>query len=187
MDFLFSPWPWYVSGPLIGLMVPGLLYLGNKSFGVSSTLRSVCSICTPINEDFYRKDDWKKDAWNLVFIFGVLIGGFIAGQFLSNNDAIQLGEKTVERLSSFGISNFNTLLPQEIFNWDEVFSLRTIIMTVVGGFFIGFGARYGGGCTSGHAIMGLSNLQLPSLIAVIGFFIGGLFMTYFVLPTILTL
>jgi uncharacterized membrane protein YedE/YeeE len=123
----------------------------------------------------------------VIFIFGVLVGGIIAGQFMSDGTAIQLGEKTVERLTSMGISNFNTLLPQEIFNWNEVFSFRTILMTVVGGFFIGFGARYGGGCTSGHAIMGLSNLQLASLIAVIGFFIGGLFITYFILPSILAL
>lgn len=187
MDFIFSPWPWYVSGPLIGLFVPGLLYFGNKSFGVSSTLRSVCSMCTPINEDFYRKDDWRRDAWNLVFIAGVLIGGIIAGQFMSNNESVELGERTIKHLSSLGISDFGTLQPQEIFSWAEALSLRTLLMTVLGGFFVGFGARYGGGCTSGHAIMGLSNLQLPSLIAVIGFFIGGLFMTYFVLPQILTL
>jgi len=60
-------------------------------------------------------------------------------------------------------------------------------MLVGGGILIGFGTRWAGGCTSGHAISGLSNLQLPSLIAVIGFFIGGIIMTYFLLPTILSL
>lgn len=187
MNWIAEPWPWYVSGPLIGLMVPGLLYFGNKSFGVSSTLRSVCSMCVPLKAKFYDKDAWKNDIWNLVFVLGVLFGGWIAGTFMSDGEPIELGQATIDRLSSMGITNFNTLIPQEIFNWSEVSSIRTIIMTLVGGFFIGFGARYGGGCTSGHAIMGLSLLQIASLVAVIGFFIGGLFITYFVLPSILAL
>ena len=187
MDFIFSPWPWYISGPLIGLMVPGMLYIGNKPFGVSSTLRSVCSMCVPINVDLYRKNDWKKDIWNLVFLAGILIGGTIAGNFLNDGNPLTLGEATVERLTSMGITDFNSLLPQEIFNWNELFTLRTFIITVIGGFFVGFGARYAGGCTSGHAIMGMSMFQLASLIAVVGFFIGGLLMSYFILPTILTL
>lgn len=47
---------------------------------------------------------------------------------------------------------------------------------------MGFGARWAGGCTSGHAISGLSNLQLPSLVAVLGFFAGGLLMTHLLFP-----
>ena len=187
MDFIFSSWPWYVSGPLIGLMVPAMLYIGNKSFGVSSTLRSMCSMCVPLNVDLYRKNDWKNDIWNLVFLAGILIGGIVAGNFMTDGSPIVLGEATVERLSSMGITDLSSLLPQEVFNWDDVFTLRLFIIAIVGGFFVGFGARYAGGCTSGHAIMGLSLFQLASLIAVIGFFIGCLFMTYFMLPTILSL
>ena len=187
MDFIFSSWPWYVSGPLIGLMVPAMLYIGNKSFGVSSTLRSMCSMCVPLNVDLYRKNDWKNDIWNLVFLAGILIGGIVAGNFMTDGSPIVLGEATVERLSSMGITDLSSLLPQQVFNWDDVFTLRLFIIAIVGGFFVGFGARYAGGCTSGHAIMGLSLFQLASLIAVIGFFIGGLFMTYFMLPTILSL
>ena len=187
MDFIFSSWPWYVSGPLIGLMVPAMLYIGNKSFGVSSTLRSMCSMCVPLNVDLYRKNDWKNDIWNLVFLAGILIGGIVAGNFMTDGSPIVLGEATVDRLSSMGITDLSSLLPQEGFNWDDVFTLRLFIIAIVGGFFVGFGARYAGGCTSGHAIMGLSLFQLASLIAVIGFFIGGLFMTYFMLPTILSL
>ena len=187
MDFIFSSWPWYVSGPLIGLMVPAMLYIGNKSFGLSSTLRSMCSMCVPLNVDLYRKNDWKNDIWNLVFLAGILIGGIVAGNFMTDGSPIVLGEATVERLSSMGITDLSSLLPQEVFNWDDVFTLRLFIIAIVGGFFVGFGARYAGGCTSGHAIMGLSLFQLASLIAVIGFFIGGLIMTYFMLPTILSL
>ena len=184
MDFIFSSWPWYVSGPLIGLMVPAMLYIGNKSFGVSSTLRSMCSMCVPLNVDLYRKNDWKNDIWNLVFLAGILIGGIVAGNFMTDGSPIVLGEATVERLSSMGITDLSSLLPQEVFNWDDVFTLRLFIIAIVGGFFVGFGARYAGGCTSGHAITGLSNLQLPSLVAVIGFFIGGLLMTLVFFPFI---
>jgi uncharacterized membrane protein YedE/YeeE len=53
-------------------------------------------------------------------------------------------------------------------------------LLLVGGVLIGFGTRYAGGCTSGH-VSGLSNLQIPSLKAVIGFF-GGLIMSYFYSP-----
>jgi uncharacterized membrane protein YedE/YeeE len=53
---------------------------------------------------------------------------------------------------------------------------------VIGGFLVGFGTRYAGGCTSGHAISGLSNLQFASLIATIGFFAGGLIATHLLYP-----
>jgi uncharacterized membrane protein YedE/YeeE len=40
---------------------------------------------------------------------------------------------------------------------------------LTGGFLVGFGARLGGGCTSGHGVCGLASLQLPSLLAVLTF------------------
>ena len=72
----------------------------------------------------------------------------------------------------------------QIFNLDFLFSVKGILVLVVGGFMIGFGSRYAGGCTSGHAIMGISSLQWPSLVTVIFFFMGGLLMTHFILPLI---
>ena len=77
------------------------------------------------------------------------------------------------------------LEPGSLFNWNYLFTWKGLFLFVGGGFFIGFGTRYAGGCTSGHAITGLSNLQLPSLIAVIGFFIGGLFTTWLLFPIII--
>lgn len=182
MDWITQPWPWYVAGPLIGLMVPTLLLVGNKAFGVSSTLRQVCAMCIPVKEEYFSKYDWKSDSWNLLFVLGVFFGGAIAGQFLIADPNLVLSENTIAELSSWGISDFSTMQPQEYFSWDQIGEWKTIILVLLGGFFVGFGARYAGGCTSGHAIMGLSQLSLGSLVAVIGFFIGGLFMTYFVLP-----
>jgi uncharacterized membrane protein YedE/YeeE len=86
-------------------------------------------------------------------------------------------------LETLGFSTIGeSLLPPELFSWDAVFSIKGFLILVVGGFLVGFGTRYAGGCTSGHAITGLSSLQLPSLIAVIGFFIGGLIMINFIYP-----
>ena len=186
MNILTQPWPWYVSGPLIGLMVPILLLLGNKTFGISSSLRHICAACIPGKTEFFNYN-WRAESWNLIFAFGIILGGFVAGYIFENPLAVQISEETVYDLYAMGINNQNGLIPQEIFNFESLFSLRGFILIVVGGFFVGFGTRYAGGCTSGHSIMGLSNLQFPSLVATICFFIGGLIMTWFILPSIMTL
>ena len=178
--------PWYIAGPLIGLIVPTLLIIGNKSFGISSSLRHICAACIPFNISFF-KYDWKKEIWNLFFVLGVLLGGFIAYKFLSDPTVVTVNEATKTHLSQFGITDFRGLIPNDIFNWSSLFTLRGFIVMVLGGFLVGFGTRYAGGCTSGHAIMGLSNLQLPSLIATICFMIGGFLMTWVILPLILKL
>jgi hypothetical protein len=186
IEFLRQPWPWYVAGPLIGLTVPTLLILGNKSFGISSSLRHICSACIPANIPFF-KYDWKKEVWNLFFVFGIFLGGAIAVSLLANPNSMIVSPKLVSELSTYGITHFNSLVPPDIMNWTSLFTLRGFIMIVVGGFFVGFGTRYAGGCTSGHAIMGLSNLQIPSLIATICFMAGGFIMANLILPLILSL
>ncbi|MCS6796744.1 MAG: YeeE/YedE family protein, partial [Raineya sp.] len=180
------PWHWAVAGTIIGLTVPTLLILGNKKFGISSNLRHICAACIPANIPFF-KYDWKKEVWNLFFVAGVLIGGFIASQFLANPEPIQVAEATKQKLQEWGINSFSDLMPAEIFSFDHLLSLKGVIFFVVGGFLVGFGTRYAGGCTSGHAIMGLSNLQLPSLIATISFMIGGFISANFLLPLIFKL
>ncbi len=183
-EFLSQPWPWYVAGPIIGLMVPLLFYVGNKAFGMSSNFRHVCAACDPAGIEFF-KYDWKTGTWNLVMAAGVLIGGVLGGLVFANPDPIDLSSSTVSSLQSLGITDFSGFVPSDLFTWQALGSGTGIIVLAIGGFMVGFGARYAGGCTSGHAISGLSNLQLASLIAVIGFFIGGLFMTYVLLPIIL--
>src|SRR5690606_7375830 len=154
----------------------------------SDTLRTTCAIGGAGRMSEFFDFDWKKQIWNLIFVLGAIIGGFIASTWLQQPEPIPLAQDTVNKLQAFGIENPGAdYLPVEIFSWEGLLTLRGFLMLVVGGFLIGFGARYAGGCTSGHAISGLSNLQLPSLIAVIGFFIGGLIMTYLLLPIILTL
>lgn len=186
LEWLKQPWPWYVAGPLIGLTVPALLFLGNKSFGISSSLRHVCAACVPANIPFF-KYDWKKEVWNLFFVAGILIGGIIAAQALANPEPIKVHQKLVTELSGYGVTNYNHIVPQDLFSWQELLSARGIILIVVGGFLVGFGTRYAGGCTSGHAIMGISNLQWPSLVATCCFMAGGFLMANLILPYILKL
>lgn len=186
IDFLKHPWPWYIAGPLIGLTVPLLLLLGNKHFGISANLRHVCAACFPAGISFFQYD-WKKEAWNLFFIGGIFLGAMLASKWLANPVPVIVDPGLTSELAGYGISTKGGLLPADLFSWSSLFSLRGLILLIGGGFLVGFGTRYAGGCTSGHAIMGLSTLQWPSLIATIMFMIGGFLTANFILPLILQL
>lgn len=182
MEALSHTWHWSISGFLIGLVLLLLTYFG-KNFGMSSNLRSLCSM-TGIGKRFPFFDwDWKSQRWNLVVVFGAMIGGFFANYFLSDPSNVSLGNETIHQLRELGIDSPNgKLLPDVLFGESVFSSYKMVFFLIIGGFLIGFGSRYAGGCTSGHAISGLSNLQKPSLKAVVGFFIGGLLMAHFILP-----
>jgi uncharacterized membrane protein YedE/YeeE len=184
IDWLKQPWPWYVAGPLIGLTVPALLLIGNKTFGVSSTLRHICAACIPAKVPFFQYD-WKKETWNLFFVTGILLGGLVVALFLSNSEPVNINPKLAAELMQYGITDYSLLLPAELFNWNSLLTAKGFVFTIAGGFLVGFGTRYAGGCTSGHSIMGLSTLQWPSLVATTCFMGGGFLMANLVLPYIL--
>ena len=184
IEFVKEPWPWYVAGPLIGLFVPLLLLFGNKNFGISSSLRHICAMCVPMQIKYF-KYDWKSEIWSLFYVTGILVGSFIASQYLTNGESVNISQNTVNDLSELGFTDFSAFLPGDIFSWASVFTMKGLVFMVFGGFLVGFGTRYANGCTSGHSISGLSNLQFSSLVATISFFVGGLIMTHFVLPFIL--
>ncbi len=183
LEILQQPWHWSLAGLMIGLTVPTLLILGNKKFGISSSLSHICAACLPANIPFF-KYDWRKESWNLFFVFGIFLGGVIAHLFLETPQEMQVAAGTKAILASYGITGYSQLMPTEIFAWEHLFSLKGFIFFVLGGFMVGFGTRYAGGCTSGHSIMGLANLQLPSLIATISFMLGGFISTNFLLPLV---
>jgi uncharacterized protein len=185
MEWITAPWPWYVAGPLIALIMFLLLVFG-KEFGFSSNLRTMCAMAGGGRIAGFFKFNWKGQVWNLVFAAGAVLGGYVAHEYMMPSEKIDLNPKTVAELEAMGIADAGeTYIPSELFSWEFLTTWQGFVVLVVGGFLIGFGTRYAGGCTSGHAISGLSNLQWPSLLAVIGFFIGGLTMTYFILPFLL--
>ncbi|MEM7163546.1 MAG: YeeE/YedE thiosulfate transporter family protein [Bacteroidota bacterium] len=184
MNSLFNPWPWYVSGPLIALTMALLIFMGRR-FGMSSNLRTLCSIAGAGKRAEFFRINLKEHSWNLIVMLGAILGGFLAANFLTENEAVAISQASVEKLNEIGISDGGqAYLPQSIYAFDSLFEIKTFLILSIGGLLIGFGTRYAGGCTSGHAISGLSNLQFPSLIAVLGFFAGGLFMIHCLFPLI---
>ena len=186
MEFIKQPWPWYVAGPLIALVMFTLMLFG-KRFGISSNLQTVCSIMGAGKRIEYFAIDWRKQGWNLVFVLGTVLGGFIANRFLMTGEPVQIANETVTRLEGFGVELGTALVPTSLFSFESLGSLSGLVMLVGGGFLIGFGTRYGDGCTSGHAISGISNLQPASIIATISFFVGGMITTHFLLPILFNL
>ena len=184
--FLSQPWPWYVAGPLIGLMVPALLLAGNKVFGISSNLRHLCAAAVPGRVNFFRYDWRQSGGWNLAFALGIMLGAFLASQAIGGDGHVRISTAAHGSIAALGIHDFAGLVPQELFRWSALLTWRGVVMLLGGGFLVGFGTAWAGGCTSGHAISGLANFQLPSLVAVLGFFAGGLAGTWLLLPWLLT-
>ncbi|MCB0558563.1 MAG: YeeE/YedE family protein [Lewinellaceae bacterium] len=186
-DFISQPWPWWVGGPMIALIMFILLYFG-KEFGISANLRIMCAADGAGEFSDFFKFDWQSQGWNLMVALGAMFGGYIASHYFlsSSGDIAHVSAATVESLKGLGLNYEPGAVPlvPEFYSWESLFTLRGLVIIVGGGFLVGFGARYAGGCTSGHAISGLSALQLPSLIAVVGFFIGGLIMTHLIFPVL---
>ena len=185
LSWIRSPWPWYVSGPLIGLFVPLLLVLGNKQLGMTGALRATCAAIAPSDVEFFRYD-WKKSGrWNIAMAAGILVGAVIAVALLGGGATPAVSSRTRDAIAALGLASPAGLVPAELFSWRALITLRGAASIIGGGFLVGFGSSYAGGCTSGHGVMGLATLQLASVIALIGIFAGGLLMTFVVFPLIL--
>ena len=182
MKILFQTWPWYVSGFLIAIIMLILNYFG-KAFGMSSNLRSMCSIAGAGKYVSFFDFDWKSQRWNLFVVLGAMLGGYVAVHYMKDVSNVSINTETIKQLTQLGIDAPNgKLLPNALFGSETFQSPKMILLLLIGGLLIGFGSRYAGGCTSGHAIAGMSNLQMQSLKAVIGFFVGGLVMSHFIFP-----
>lgn len=183
LDFIQQPWTWYVSGTMIAVIMFALIFFG-KTFGFSSNLRTICAVGGAGKHVQFFNMDWRDQVWNLMFLIGAIIGGFIASQFLADGNPVAISTATINDLAELGVSAPESIQPAELYSMEALFSLKGFLILAFGGLMVGFGSRYAGGCTSGHAITGISTLQLPSLIAVVGFFAGGLLMTYILMPLI---
>jgi uncharacterized protein len=190
-DFISQPWPWWVAGPMIALIMFLLLWFG-REFGMSANFRVMCAADGADEYADFFKFDWQSQGWNLMVALGALFGGYLAANYFSSPDGnvAHISEATMaslQKLSYFREMNLEAgqvpLVP-EIYSWESLFTWRGLLVIAGGGLLVGFGARYAGGCTSGHAISGMSALQLGSLYAVIGFFLGGLLMTHLLFPLI---
>ncbi len=183
IDILRQPWPWWVAGPLIGLVVPFVFWYGGKKWGVSQSLQHICAATLPRQIEYFRYDWRKEGRWNLSMVIGIVLGGFVGGRILSSpDDTVAISAATRADLTELGVTDFTGLVPSDLFSFEALLTPAGFVLVVVGGFLVGFGARWAHGCTSGHAISGLSTLQPSSLVAVFGFFLGGLLSTHFFLP-----
>ncbi|MBW3630058.1 MAG: YeeE/YedE family protein [Gemmatimonadetes bacterium] len=184
-DWLTRPWPWYVAGPLLGLFAPLLLVLGNRLFGISSNLRHLCAAVLPRDVAFFRYDWRREGSWNLAFALGITIGGLLAGYVFANPEPVAIAATTVADLRGLGVQQFAGLVPGDLFSWNSLLTVRGLAMLVGGGFLVGFGTAYAGGCTSGHGLSGVADLQPASMVALVGFFVGGIAGTFLLLPLLL--
>ncbi|MDX1477391.1 MAG: YeeE/YedE thiosulfate transporter family protein [Saprospiraceae bacterium] len=184
IDQISQPWHWAVSGAAIAGIVFLMTWMG-RSFGVSTSFKGWCSLLGAGRRFKFFQMDLKDELWRFMFVIGAVIGGVIAVSFLRSPEPVDISAATVEYLGGLGIDypaadhKMLGFFPTSLFNFSNITGL---LLAVAGGFLVGFGARYGQGCTSGHAITGLSHLQVQSLLTVIGFFIGGLVMTHLLFP-----
>lgn len=189
IEIISQPWHWAFSGAMIALVLILLTWMG-RSFGVSLSFRNICSISGAGKKSSFFNINIKDEYWRMVFVLGGIVGGIIGFTLLKSPEPVAIAESTIQGLKDLGLdypaSDEKGLgfVPTDMYNFSN---LKGIIFAILGGFFVGFGSRYGDGCTSGHAISGLSHLQVSSLITVIGFFIGGLIMTHFLMPLFFTL
>jgi len=182
-QLLVEPWPWYVTGPLIGLMVPLLLIMGNRQFGVSGSMRALCAAAVPGNVEFFRYD-WKQSGlWNIALAGGIVIGAVLTAYSVGVSTP-DVSPSTHAALAALGLGAPHGLIPAELFSWSSLFTLRGFVAMIGGGFLVGFGASYGGGCTSGHGVTGMATLQPASAVALMSIFAGGVFATFVLFPLV---
>jgi uncharacterized membrane protein YedE/YeeE len=167
--FFVERWPWWIGGPAIGLFVLGFFFFQNRLLGASSTFQAVMEALRRRGRgdepDFQAlrsglalpPDTRGEEGWRAWFWLGLFLGGLISG-FLAHT----LGQPALA-----GLGEFLKL------SW-----LGQIVVLFFGGILIGSGTRASGGCTSGHAITGISSLQGASLAATAVFFAVAMAVTF---------
>lgn len=184
MNLFATGWPWYVSGPLIFVTMALLVLLGRR-FGVSSNLESICTIAGAGRVAPYFRVNWRDRTWNLVFIAGAMTGGLLTHVLGAAGRIVPISPRTVATLASWGFAHDPGFAPASLMGSQALSSPVAWGLLGVGGFLVGFGTRWANGCTSGHGVSGLADLQRGSLVATLSFFAGGVVVTNLVLPWLL--
>lgn len=143
-----SPWPFWLAGLAIGAFVPLFAWSTGKALGISGGYTELCAIDEPA----------RADRWKLWFVVGLPLGG-LASRIVG------------------GASAWSTTVPslEHAYGWTPSVQLLAFAL---GGFLIGYGSRVAGGCTSGHSIVGIAIGARSSLVATIGFMLGGFATTW---------
>jgi len=185
INFFSQPWPWYIAGPLIGLIIILLQWIDNKPLAASSSYRHICAATFPSGITFL-KYDWKGEIWNLYFVAGIIAGGVLTGA-LHQTSQVNITNETIQQLLAAGLTDTSGFAPAQLFSFAAFQTISGFLIIVLGGFLIGFGSRYAGGCVSGHSMTGISDLQWTSMLGTMCIFLGGIFTSYILLPLLIHL
>lgn len=185
LNILSQPWPWYLAGPLIGLIIILLQWIDNKPLAASSSYRHICAATLPSGIKFLNYN-WKGEYWNLFFVAGIIAGGMVTGA-IHHTHQVTITNETIRQLQAAGLTDTSGFAPAQLFSLAAVQTIAGFLTIVLGGFLIGFGSRYAGGCVSGHSMTGISDLQWTSMLATACIFFGGIFTSYILLPFLIHL
>lgn len=159
-----APWHWAIAGALIGLLTLTLLFVANRRLGISTGFENVCALVVKAPY-FQRESLLRSNNWRLPLLAGLVVGGFLSA-------VIGGGWEPTWALGKFDAE----------IGWNAG---GKVIWMFGGGLLIGFGTRLAGGCTSGHGIFGMSNLELPSIVSTVSFMAAGIVTTNLIYRVIL--
>jgi uncharacterized protein len=171
MEFLTEVrWSPYAVGIGIGILSWFSFLISGKPIACSTTFAKASGMIEKLFrgkkvelKPYYQKITLVVD-WQVMLVVGIVFGSLIS--------ALLSGDFHWQWVPSLWASTFGS---------DPV--LR-VIVALVGGICLGFGARWADGCTSGHGISGTLQLAVSSWISAISFFVGGILMAQFIFKVI---
>lgn len=153
-------WSPYVCGAGIGVLSWLTFLLSDKALGTSTTYAKAAGMIERLfrgdrvlQREFFQKIGLDID-WQWLLVLGILIGAFIS--------SMASGAASVDWVPEPWLTAFGAAVTPRI------------VIAFIGGVLLGLGARWAGGCTSGHGISGTMQMSLASWVAAVCFFVGGI-------------
>lgn len=161
MEWIFlKQWSPYAVGVGIGVLICLTFLLSDRPIGCSTAYARTSGMIERLfrgavveGKPYYKQFPLVID-WEWMLVAGAVIGGFLS--------AVLSGDFRIEWVPAKWMETFGTS------------PLLRCFSAVIGGILVGFGARWAGGCTSGHGISGTAQMAVSSWMAVVCFFIGGI-------------